>query len=68
MFVNKQEKLNFACILNNEISDHQIVDVDMDLVISPNKTYYITMFSNSDQTKQNFKNDLEFKKYLRYAK
>ena len=33
----------------------------MDLVIPPNKTYYITVFSNSDQTKKNFKNDLESK-------
>ena len=33
----------------------------MDLVIPPNKTYNITVFSNSDQTKQNFKNDLESK-------
>ena len=61
IFINKHEKLNFAGILNNEISDHQIVAVDMDLVIPPNKTYYITVFSNSDQTKQNFKNDLESK-------
>ena len=61
IFNNKQEKLNFAGILNNEISDHQIVAVDMNLVIPPNKMYYITVFSNSDQTKQNFKNDLESK-------
>ena len=61
IFINKHEKLRFAGILNNEISDHQIVVVDMDLVIPPNKTYYITVFSNSDQTKQNFKNDLESK-------
>ena len=60
IFINKYEKLNFAGILNNEISDHQIVAVDMDLVIPPNKTYYITVFY-SDQTKQNFKNDLESK-------
>ena len=33
----------------------------MDLVIPPNKTCYITVFSNSDQTKQNFKNNLESK-------
>ena len=59
IFINKQEKLNFAGILNNEISDHQIVAVDMNLVIPPNKTYYITVISNSDQAKQNFKNDLE---------
>ena len=61
IFINKQEKLNFAGILNNEISHHQIVAVDMDLVIPPNKTHYITVFSNSDQTKQNFKNNLESK-------
>ena len=59
IFINKQEKLNFVGILNNEISDHQIVAVDMNLVIPSNKTHYITVFSNSDQTKQNFKNDLE---------
>ena len=57
IFINKHERLNFAGILNNHISDHQVVAVDMDLVIPPNKTYYITVFSNSDQTKQNFKND-----------
>ena len=61
IFINKQEKLNFAGIINNEISDHQIAAVDMDLVIPPIKTHYITVFSNSDQTKQNFKNDLESK-------
>ena len=61
IFINKQERLNFAGILNNDISDHQVVAVDMDLVVPPNKTYYITVFSNSDQTKQNFKNDFESK-------
>ena len=61
IFINKQDKLNFPGILNNETSDHLIVAVDMDLVIPPNKTYYITVFSNSDQTKQNIKNDLESK-------
>ena len=35
----------------------------MEFVIPPNKTYmyYITVFSNSDQAKQNFKNDFESK-------
>ena len=33
----------------------------MDFVIPQNKTYYMTVFSNSDQTKQNFKNDFESK-------
>ena len=61
IFINKQQRLNFASILNNDISDHLVVAVDMDLVVPPNKTYYITVFSNSDQTKQNFKNDFESK-------
>ena len=59
IFINKQNRLNFAGILNNEITDHQIVAVDMDFVIPQSETYYITVFSNSDQTKQNFKNDFE---------
>ena len=54
IFINKQDRLNFAGFLNNEISDHQIVAVDMDFVIPQNKTCYITVFSNSDQAKQNF--------------
>ena len=61
IFINKQDKLNFAGILNNDISNHQMVAVDMDLVIPPFKTHYFTMFSNSDQTKQNFKNHMESK-------
>ena len=61
IFIIKQEGLNFAGIFNNDISDHQVVAVDMDLVIPPNKMYYITVFSNSDQTKQNFKNGFESK-------
>ena len=59
IFINKQDRLNFAGILNNEISDHQVVAVDIDFVIPQNKTYYITVFSNSNQTKQNFKHDFE---------
>ena len=61
IFINKQDRLNFADILNNEISDNQIVAVDIDFVIPQNRTYYITVFSNRNQTKQNFKNGFESK-------
>ena len=62
IFLNKQEKLNFAGILHNEISDHQVIAIDMNLVLHPLKTVYVTVFSNSDQSKQNFKHDFEAKK------
>ena len=55
IFITKPERLKFAGILKNEISDHPILAVDMDLVIPANKTtfMYIIVFSNSDRTKQN---------------
>ena len=56
IFINKQDRLNFADILNNEI-----VAVDMVFVIPQNKTCYITVFSNRNQTKQNFQNGFESK-------
>ena len=62
IFLNKQEKLNFAGILHNEISDHQVIAINMNVVLPPQKTVYVTVFSNSDQSKQNFKNDFEAKK------
>ena len=34
----------------------------MNVVLPPQKTVYVTVFSNSDQSKQNFKNDFEAKK------
>ena len=61
IFVNKQERLNFAGILNNEISDHQVIAIDMNLALPPQKINYITVFSNSDQSKINLKNDFESK-------
>ena len=61
IFVNKHERLNFAGILNNEISDHQVIAVNMNLTLPPQKINYITVFSNSDQSKINFKNDFESK-------
>ena len=61
IFLNKQEKLNFAGILHNEISDHHVITINMNLVLPPQKTVYATVFSNNDQSKQNFKNDFETK-------
>ena len=61
IFVNKHERLNFAGILNNEISDHQVIAVNMNLTLPPQKINYITVFSNNDQSKINFKNDFESK-------
>ena len=46
IFINKQDRLNFAGILNNEISDHQIVAVDMDFIIPQNKTAPIVIRPN----------------------
>ena len=61
IFVNKHERLNFAGILNNEISDHQVIAVNMNLTLPPQKINYITVFPNSDQSKINLKNDFESK-------
>ena len=62
IFVNKQGKLNFAGILNNEISDHQAIVNDLNVVLPPQRTVYVTIFSNSEHSIQSFKNDFECKK------
>ena len=59
IFVNKHKSSNFAGILNNEISDHQVIAINMNLALPPQKITYITVFSNSDQSKIIFKNDFE---------
>ena len=64
IFVNKHERLNFAGILNNEISDHQVITDNMNLTLPPQKINYITVFSNNDQSKIKFKNDFESKSDL----
>ena len=60
-FSNKQEKINFMGILINEISDHQAVIVNINQTLPPNKTKYITIYSNSAESKMNFKNDIASK-------
>ena len=61
IFVNKPEKLNFAGILNDEISDHQAIVNDLNVVLPPQRTVYVTIFSNSEHSIQSFKNDFECK-------
>ena len=58
VFVNQQTEFNFSGILENEISDHQAVVVNTKLILSHTKTRYITIYSNSAEAKNNFKNDI----------
>ena len=61
VFVNQQAEFNFSGILENEISDHQAVVVNTKLILPHTKTRYITIYSNSEEAKNNFKNDISFK-------
>ena len=61
IFSNKQEKINFAGILINEISDHQAVVVNINQTLPSNKTKYITIYLNSAESKINFRNDIASK-------
>ena len=58
MYVNQQAEFNFSGILENEISDHQAVVVNTKLILPHTKTRYITIYSNSEEAKNNFKNDI----------
>ena len=61
IFVNKQDIINIAGILSNEISDHQAVVVNINLTMPRSKTKFITIYSNSAESKINFKNDISSK-------
>ena len=61
IFVNKQDIINIAGILSNEISDHQAVVVNINLTMPHSKTKFITIYSNSAESKINFKNDISSK-------
>ena len=63
IFTNKQEQINFAGM--NKISDHQAVIVDINQTLPPNKTKYITIYSNSAESKMNFRNDIASKTYTK---
>ena len=43
IFVNKQGITNFAAILEDEISDHQVIAININLISPENKTKYITI-------------------------
>ena len=58
VFVNQQAEFNFSGILENEISDHQAVVVNTKLILPHTKTIYIAIYSNSEEAKNNFKNDI----------
>ena len=62
IFVNKQDIINIAGILSNEISDHQAVVVNINLTMPRSKTKFITIYSNSAESKINFKNDISSKR------
>ena len=61
IFVKKQDIINITGILSNEISDHQAVVVNINLTMSPDKTKYITIYSNTVKSKISFKNDISSK-------
>ena len=49
-------------ILSNEISDYQAVVVNINLTMPPSKTKFITIYSNTAESKTNFKNDISSKR------
>ena len=61
VFVNQQAEFNFSGILENEISDHQAVVVNTKLILPHTKTRYITIYSNREEAKNNFKNYISSK-------
>ena len=65
IFSNKQEKIKFAGILINQISDHQAVIVNINQTLPSNKTKYITIYSNSAESKMNFEMTLHLKTYTK---
>ena len=61
VFANQRDEFNFSGILENEISDHQAVVVNTKLTFPTTKTGYITIYPNSEEAKNNFKNDISSK-------
>ena len=61
IFVNKQDIINITGILSNKINDHQAVVVNINLTMPSDKTKYITIYSNTVESKINFKNDISSK-------
>ena len=61
VFVNQRTEFHFSGILENEISDHQAVVVNFKLTLPITKTKYITIYANSEEAKNNFKNNISSK-------
>ena len=58
IFVNKQERLNFAGILNNEISDHQVIAININLLCLHRKLIILQcsqIATNPKSTEENTK-------------
>ena len=58
IFVKKQNSINITGIISNKIIDHQAVVVNINLTMPPSKTKFITIYSNSAESKINLKNDI----------
>ena len=62
IFVSKQGNINCAAILENEISDHQVIAINTNLAIPKPKTRYITIYPNREECKEKFRNDIASKR------
>ena len=62
IFVSKQGNMNCAAILENEISDYQVIAINTNLSIPKPKTRYITIYANREECKEKFQNDIASKR------
>ena len=62
IFVSKQGNMNCAAILENEISDHQVIAINTNLVIPKPKTRYITIYANREECNEKLQNDITSKR------
>jgi len=59
IFFNQQEKINFSGILDNDISDHQAIFININIKYHKHKTKYITIYNNNDIAKENFRQHIQ---------
>ena len=52
IFVSKHGNMNCAAILENKISDHQVIAINTNLAIPKPKTRYITIYPNRVECKE----------------
>ena len=58
ILLNKQEHLNFAGILDYEISDHQMTLINANLMPPTEKNKNVTIYSHNDESISKFRNDI----------